>query len=128
MSSAEENKTLVRRFIEAQDKGDLETLDDLLAPDFVDHSLISGQEDAGRESFMQATLEQHAAYSSFRTTIEYQATDGDDMHHYGRLGKLLGGTRYLLQRPRARSSVGVNRSGGRCEQKNREPLLPHSPG
>jgi serine phosphatase RsbU (regulator of sigma subunit)/ketosteroid isomerase-like protein len=79
MSSAEENKTLVRRFIEAQDKGDLETLDDLLAPDFVDHSLISGQEDAGREGFMQATLEQHAAYSSFRTTIEYQATDGDDM-------------------------------------------------
>jgi serine phosphatase RsbU (regulator of sigma subunit)/ketosteroid isomerase-like protein len=79
MSSAEENKTLVRRFIEAQDKGDLETLDDLLAPDFVDHSLISGQEDAGREGFMQATLEQHAAYSIFRTTIEYQATDGDDM-------------------------------------------------
>jgi serine phosphatase RsbU (regulator of sigma subunit)/ketosteroid isomerase-like protein len=79
MSSAEENKTLVRRFIEAQDKGDLETLDDLLAPDFVDHSLLPGQEDASREGFMQATLEQHAAYSNFRTTIEYQATDGDDM-------------------------------------------------
>src|SRR5918998_3118687 len=79
MSSAEENKTLVRRFIEAQDKGDLEALDELLAPDFVDHSLLPGQEDAGREGFMQSTLEQHAAYSIFPTTIEYQATDGDDM-------------------------------------------------
>src|SRR5918998_4133853 len=79
MSSAEENKTLVRRFIEAQDKGDLEALDELLAPDFVDHSLLPGQEDAGREGFMQSTLEQHAAYSIFRSTIEYQATDGDDM-------------------------------------------------
>ena len=30
--SAEEKKALVRRFVEAQDKGDLETLDELLAP------------------------------------------------------------------------------------------------
>jgi serine phosphatase RsbU (regulator of sigma subunit)/ketosteroid isomerase-like protein len=79
VSSEENNKALVRRFIEAQDKGDLETLDDLLAPDFVDHSLIPGQEDASREGFMQGTLEQHAAYSIFPTTIEYQATDGDDI-------------------------------------------------
>ena len=50
--SAEEKKALVRRFVEAQDKGDLETLDELLAPDFVDHNLLPGQ-DPGREGFMQ---------------------------------------------------------------------------
>ena len=37
--SSEENKALVRRFVEAQANADLDTLDKLLAPDFVDHSL-----------------------------------------------------------------------------------------
>jgi serine phosphatase RsbU (regulator of sigma subunit)/predicted ester cyclase len=78
MSSAKENKALVRRFIEAYDKGDLETLDEILAPDFVDHSLLPGQE-PGREGFMQSVAEDHAALSGIRTTFEYQATDGDDM-------------------------------------------------
>jgi serine phosphatase RsbU (regulator of sigma subunit)/ketosteroid isomerase-like protein len=76
VSSAEENKALVRRFIEAQDKGDLEALDELLAPDFVDHNLLPGQE-PGREGFMQGVAEDHAALSYIRNTIEYQATDGD---------------------------------------------------
>ncbi len=75
-SEAEENKAIVRRFCEAQDKGDLETLDDLLAPDFVDHSLLPGQE-PGREGFMQAIAEEHAVISHMRTTFEYQATDGN---------------------------------------------------
>jgi ketosteroid isomerase-like protein len=76
VSVEENNKALVRRFCEAQDKGDLEMLDDLLAPDFVDHSLLPGQE-PGREGFMQAIAEEHAVISHMRTTFEYQATDGD---------------------------------------------------
>ena len=44
MSSEEEkNKVLVRRFWEAQANADLDTLDELLAPDFVDHGLLPGQ-------------------------------------------------------------------------------------
>jgi ketosteroid isomerase-like protein len=74
--SAEENKALVRRLVEAQDRGDLETLDELLAPDFVDHNLLPGQ-DPGREGFLQGVAEDHAALSFIRNTIEYQATDGD---------------------------------------------------
>ena len=55
MSEAEEkNKALVRRFLEAQDKGDLYALHELLAPDFVDHSPLPGQE-PGREGFMQGS-------------------------------------------------------------------------
>jgi predicted ester cyclase len=76
MSSAEENKALVRRFIEARDKGDLETLDELLAPDFVDHSLFPGQ-DPGREGFMQSAAEEHAIFSNVRIHIEDQAAEGD---------------------------------------------------
>jgi hypothetical protein len=40
--SSEEKKALVRRFVEAQSTGDLATLDELLAPDFVDHYLLPG--------------------------------------------------------------------------------------
>jgi serine phosphatase RsbU (regulator of sigma subunit)/ketosteroid isomerase-like protein len=74
--SAEENKALVRRLVEAQDKGDLGTLDELLAPDFVDHNLLPGQ-DPGRDGFLQGVAEDQAALSFIRNTIEYQATDGD---------------------------------------------------
>ena len=78
MSSAEENKALVRRFLEAQSKGDLQTLDELLAPDFVNHSLLPGQA-PNREGYMRTIAEDHAGLSDIRTTIEYQATDGDDV-------------------------------------------------
>ncbi len=74
MSEAgEKNKALVRRFLEAQIKGDLETLDELLAPNFVDHNLLPGQE-PGRVGFMQGVAEDHTANSY----IDYQATDGED--------------------------------------------------
>jgi predicted ester cyclase len=73
---AEENKALVRRFVEAFANGDLQTLDELLAPDYVDHSLFPGQE-AGRVGFMQTVAEEHAIFSDFRTIIEDQAVDGD---------------------------------------------------
>ncbi len=79
MSSEEEkNKVLVRRFWEAQANADLDTLDELLAPDFVDHGLLPDH-DPGREGFVQGVAEAHDALSFIRTTIEYQGTDGDDM-------------------------------------------------
>ena len=53
--AAEENKALVRRFVEAQVNVDLDTLDELLAPDFVDHSLEPGQ-DAGRDGYMRGVV------------------------------------------------------------------------
>jgi ketosteroid isomerase-like protein len=65
---AEENKALVRRFLEAQANSDLETLDELLAPDFVNHSLLPGQ-DPSREGYMRTIAEDHTALSDIRTTI-----------------------------------------------------------
>jgi predicted ester cyclase len=73
---AEENKALVRRFLEAKATSDLEALDELLAPDFVNHTLLPGQ-DPSREGYLRSTAEDHAAFSDIRTNIEYQATDDD---------------------------------------------------
>ena len=76
MSSAEENKALARRFLEAQDEADVEALDELLAPDFVDHTLLPGQV-PGREGYIQMIVEDIDALSDVRTTIDYQAADGE---------------------------------------------------
>ena len=74
--SAEENKALARRFLEAQVDGDLDTLDELLAPDFVDHSLQPGQE-PGREGLMQVVAQLSAAVSNASVLFEDQAAEGD---------------------------------------------------
>jgi len=44
MSSAEENMALARRFLEARGKGDLDAIEEMIAADFVDHTLAPGQE------------------------------------------------------------------------------------
>jgi predicted ester cyclase len=75
-SEEEENKVLVRRFVEAQADADLHTLDELLAPDFVDHSLLPDQ-DPGREGFLRSVAEEPAIFSEVRTNIEDQAAEGD---------------------------------------------------
>jgi serine phosphatase RsbU (regulator of sigma subunit)/predicted ester cyclase len=74
--SAEENKALARRFLEAQVNGDLDTLDELLAPEFVDYSLQPGQE-PGREGFMQLVAQLSAAVSNASVLFEDQAAEGD---------------------------------------------------
>src|ERR671912_127933 len=74
--SSEEKKALVRRFVEAQANADLDTLDKLLAPDFVDHSLQADQE-PGREGFMGSVAEEPAIFSNVRANIEDQAAEGD---------------------------------------------------
>jgi predicted ester cyclase len=76
--SVEENKVLVRRFLEAHAKGDLDTLEEMLAPDFVDHTLIPGQL-PGREGYLRAFAEYHAAYSHTRYVIEKQLAEGDEV-------------------------------------------------
>jgi serine phosphatase RsbU (regulator of sigma subunit)/predicted ester cyclase len=53
-----------------------EALEEMLAPHFVNHSLLPGQV-PGREGYIQSAAEQHAAFSDIRYIIEYQATDGD---------------------------------------------------
>src|ERR671921_916576 len=77
VSSEDNNKALVRRFLEAFANGELDTLDELLATDFINHSPLPGQ-DPGREGYIQTAAEKHAAFSDIRQLVEYQATDGDE--------------------------------------------------
>jgi len=76
--SIEENKALVRRFLEAHASGDVDSVDEMLAPDFVDHNVIPGQQ-PGREGYLRALTEYHGAYSHTRYVIEKQLAEGDEV-------------------------------------------------
>jgi predicted ester cyclase len=74
--SVKENKALVRRFFEAQAKGDLAALKEMMAPDFVDHNLLPGQT-PGREGYLQSVAEDSATFSDVHNVFEEQLVDGD---------------------------------------------------
>ena len=78
MSEAQErNKALVRRFLEeVYVKRDLDAIDELLSPDFVDHSLMPGQV-GDRKGYKRSTAELLAPWSHTRVTIEDQIAEGD---------------------------------------------------
>ena len=74
--SVEENKALVRRFLEEQARGNLGVIDELLSPDFVDRGLLPGQGPT-REDFKRAIAEILDAFSIISFTIEEQVAEGD---------------------------------------------------
>jgi len=76
-SKAEQNKAIVRRFlVEHMAKGNLDVIDELLSPDFVDRSLLPGQGPT-REDFKRSVAEILDAYPVTSFTIEEQIAEGD---------------------------------------------------
>ncbi len=79
VSRAQEiNKSVARRFLEAQARGDMETLDALMAPDFVDRSLLPGQK-PGREDYKQSLANMLSVFSNTSFTVEAQIAEGDQV-------------------------------------------------
>jgi serine phosphatase RsbU (regulator of sigma subunit)/predicted ester cyclase len=78
MSSAGKNKALVRRFLEAHAKGDLDALQEMLAPDFLNHNLLPGQE-PDLEGYLRSFTQYHAAFSDTHYVIEKQVAEGDEV-------------------------------------------------
>ena len=52
--SAEENMALARRFLEALVKGDLDAMEEMMAPDYVSHTEFLASQEPGREGVMWA--------------------------------------------------------------------------
>jgi predicted ester cyclase len=76
MSVEKENKAIVRRFEEEMAKGNLDVIDELLSPDFVDRNLLPGQGPT-REDFKRTNKEFLDAFSITSFTIEEQIAEGD---------------------------------------------------
>jgi serine phosphatase RsbU (regulator of sigma subunit)/predicted ester cyclase len=76
-SEEEKNKELTGRFMEARINGDLDTVDEMIAPHFVNHNrLISGQE-SDHEDYLRGISAYQAALSERHLIIEDQVAGED---------------------------------------------------
>ncbi len=71
--SLEENKAIVRRFIDAYNKHDVTLMDEFIAPDYVDHT----HQQQGREKFIQLFSLAFDAFPDWHETIEDIIAEGD---------------------------------------------------
>jgi steroid delta-isomerase-like uncharacterized protein len=75
--SLDENKAVVRRFVdEVVNEGRFDVLDDVVHPEFVDHSPDPGQA-PGREGLRQALVALRQAFPDFHSSHEQMVAEGD---------------------------------------------------
>jgi predicted SnoaL-like aldol condensation-catalyzing enzyme len=74
--STEDNKALVRRYIEKLDKGNMAVIDELISPNYIDHNPGPGEQ-ADREGLKQFFTEAVVAFSNVHTTINHLIAEGD---------------------------------------------------
>jgi len=77
VSSAEENMALARHLMEARVEGDLDALDEMLAPDFVTHTKLVPGQPPGRKGEKWAISQLNAALSNRSIHFEDQIAAGD---------------------------------------------------
>jgi predicted ester cyclase len=76
--SAEENKAVVRRFLEGIfSQGNPEVVDELADPDFVVHDPSSEAGDVDAQGVKESIAWSHNAFPELRVTIEDQVAEGD---------------------------------------------------
>jgi steroid delta-isomerase-like uncharacterized protein len=74
---SEQNKKIMRRILsEVWNQGNLETIDELLSPDFVTHFLPPGSP-PGRDGFRQYVSNYRAAFPDVHVDIEDQIAEGN---------------------------------------------------
>lgn len=77
MSSRQSNAESMRFFIEqVQERGRTELIDELVRPDFRNHTVEPGQRD-DREGIRETTAAMHAAFSDLRIEILHCIGDGE---------------------------------------------------
>jgi predicted ester cyclase len=74
--SVEENMALARRFLEARIKGDLDTMDEMMASDFVNHNIVLPDQAPDREGTKWMFAQFSAAVSNRSVHIEDQVAAG----------------------------------------------------
>jgi steroid delta-isomerase-like uncharacterized protein len=75
--SAEENKAVIRRLGEVLNAGNLDAVDDILAPDYVRHDPSPLLKEAGPEEYKEAFARLRRAFPDARWTLEDMLADGD---------------------------------------------------
>jgi steroid delta-isomerase-like uncharacterized protein len=75
---SEVNKAIVRRFVdEVVNRGDLGAVDELVAPNFLEHDALIPGAQAGRESAKRQYALLHAGFPDLKVTVEDYVAEGE---------------------------------------------------
>jgi predicted ester cyclase len=80
--SLEQNKALIRRLYETHNavdsgKADIDALDEMIAPEYVNHSRLVPDQQPGRDGYKQAIAQILASASNVKFFVEDQVAEGD---------------------------------------------------
>ena len=75
--SAEESKAIMHRFWEVWEQGDIDRLDELLAPDYVNHTLAAPDLPPGPEGVKEVVSMFRSGIPDLRVVIEDMIAEGD---------------------------------------------------
>jgi steroid delta-isomerase-like uncharacterized protein len=102
---SEENKALVRRLVaEVWNAGDLDVIDELLAPEWVRHDPAAPEELRGPDGFRRFVEMYRSAFPDIRFTVEDQVAEGDKV-----------ATRWSAVGTHQEELMGMPPSGNRAE-------------
>ena len=80
---SEENKAIIQRYVEeAFNQGNLDVIDELVAPDYVNHGSIPGLPAQDREDLKRVERATRAALPDIRYQIDHIVADGDWVAHH----------------------------------------------
>jgi steroid delta-isomerase-like uncharacterized protein len=105
--SAEENKTIVRRLLDVLEEGNIDLVDELLAPDYINHSPGTPDQPTGPEGVKAVVSMFQSAMPDLRVVIEDMIAEGDKV-----------ATRYTLEGTHEGELFGVPPTGRRLSIKS----------
>ena len=105
--SAEENKTTMRRYLDVFEQGNIELLDELLAPDYVNRTPATPDLPTGPEGVKGVVSMFRSAMPDLRVAVEDMIAEGDKV-----------ATRYTLEGTHEGELFGVPPTGRRLSIKS----------
>ena len=105
--SAEESKAIMRRFWAVWEQGNVDLLDELLAPEYVNHTLATPDLPPGPEGVKEVVSMFHSAMPDLRVVVEDMVAEGDKV-----------ATRYALEGTHRGELFGAAPTGGRLSIKS----------
>ena len=105
--SAEESKTIVRRFWGIWEEGNIDLVDELLAPDYINHTPASPDQPTGPEGVKGVVAMFRSAIPDLRVVVEDMIAEGDKV-----------AVRYTLEGTHEGELFGVPPTGQRLSIKS----------
>jgi predicted ester cyclase len=77
MSAEESNKAIMRRFWDVWEQGNIDLLDELLSPDYINHNLAAPDLSTGPEGVKAVVSMFRSAMPDLKVVVEDMIADGD---------------------------------------------------